>query len=58
MAPVKPPTLYIDGKPYFLEAPPIVFFEASTVGETPIAIFHFPLTQNSNIYKHIYKGKE
>jgi hypothetical protein len=23
MAPVKPPTLYIDRKPYFLEAPPI-----------------------------------
>jgi hypothetical protein len=22
MAPVNPPTLYIDGKPYFLEAPP------------------------------------
>jgi hypothetical protein len=24
MAPVKPPTLYIDRKPYFSEAPPIV----------------------------------
>jgi hypothetical protein len=34
---------------------PKFFFEASTVGETPTAIFNFPLTQNSTMYKHIYK---